>query len=134
MEGSPIRARSWVRDQAWQRGASLSFELINVKVITKLDPHRETQELIEQAFMQIAIKILSHNGLRTLITVLGIGVSFFLTTAQFGLLVGWCNTNSRADPPRGCGHLGGRGANSCVRLRNRDPAESRVFRCGTSKA
>jgi putative ABC transport system permease protein len=42
----------------------------------------------------IAIKMLSHKKPRCLLTVLGLGVAFFLTAAQTGLLVGWCNTTS----------------------------------------
>jgi putative ABC transport system permease protein len=38
--------------------------------------------------------MLAHNSLRTPPTLLGIGASFFLSAAQVGLLVGWCNTTS----------------------------------------
>jgi putative ABC transport system permease protein len=38
--------------------------------------------------------MLSHRPARLLITCAGLGVLFFLAAAQFGLLVGWCNTNS----------------------------------------
>ena len=31
---------------------------------------------------------------RFLLTVAGVGVAFFLSASQIGLLVGWCNTNS----------------------------------------
>jgi putative ABC transport system permease protein len=42
----------------------------------------------------LALKMLTDKKARTLFTVLGIATLFFLAAAQFGLLVGWCNTNS----------------------------------------
>ncbi len=44
--------------------------------------------------LTLAFKMLWHNQPRLLLTVLGVGVAFFLAAAQFGLLVGWTNTNS----------------------------------------
>ncbi|MEQ8667667.1 MAG: FtsX-like permease family protein [Pirellulales bacterium] len=41
-----------------------------------------------------AIKMLLHNKTRSVVTVGGITIAFFLSVAQVGLLVGWCNTNS----------------------------------------
>ena len=42
----------------------------------------------------VAIKMLLHNKARTVSTVVGIAVAFFLSAAQVGLLVGWCDTTS----------------------------------------
>lgn len=42
----------------------------------------------------VAIRMLSHNKLRFVMTVVGIAIAFFLAAAQIGLLVGWINTNS----------------------------------------
>jgi putative ABC transport system permease protein len=42
----------------------------------------------------VAIKMLLHNKTRSFATVVGIAVAFFLSAAQVGLLVGWCDTNS----------------------------------------
>jgi putative ABC transport system permease protein len=42
----------------------------------------------------IALKLLAEKKTRMLFTVLGLATLFFLSAAQFGLLVGWCNTNS----------------------------------------
>jgi putative ABC transport system permease protein len=42
----------------------------------------------------LAMRMLLHKKSRFLLTLVGIGVSFFLAAAQMGLLVGWCNTNS----------------------------------------
>jgi putative ABC transport system permease protein len=42
----------------------------------------------------VATKMLFHNHLRFAMTVIGIGMAFFLAAAQIGLLVGWINTNS----------------------------------------
>jgi putative ABC transport system permease protein len=42
----------------------------------------------------LAYKMLLHHKTRLVVTVLGIGVAFFLSAAQLGLLVGWCNTTS----------------------------------------
>ncbi|MCI0463535.1 MAG: FtsX-like permease family protein [Gemmataceae bacterium] len=42
----------------------------------------------------IALKMLGHNKSRLFVTMAGIGVAFFLSAAQVGLLVGWCNTTS----------------------------------------
>jgi putative ABC transport system permease protein len=42
----------------------------------------------------LAYKMLLHHKTRLMVTVLGIGVAFFLSAAQLGLLVGWCNTTS----------------------------------------
>lgn len=44
--------------------------------------------------LPVATKMLFHNHLRFAMTVVGIGVAFFLAAAQIGLLVGWINTNS----------------------------------------
>ena len=44
--------------------------------------------------MSIALRMLLHNKPRSALTVLGTAVAFFLSASQFGLLVGWCNTNS----------------------------------------
>jgi putative ABC transport system permease protein len=42
----------------------------------------------------ISLKMLLHNKARSLAAVVGISVAFFLSAAQVGLLVGWCNTIS----------------------------------------
>lgn len=42
----------------------------------------------------IALKMLWHNRGRFVSTVIGVSVAFFLSAAQIGLLVGWCNTTS----------------------------------------
>ncbi|WAR45746.1 ABC transporter permease [Methylomonas rapida] len=42
----------------------------------------------------VAIRMLSHNLLRFVMTIVGIAIAFFLAAAQIGLLVGWINTNS----------------------------------------
>jgi len=42
----------------------------------------------------VAIRMLSHNKLRFVMTVVGIAIAFFLAAAQIGLMVGWINTNS----------------------------------------
>ena len=42
-----------------------------------------------QCAWSLAWKMLAHNRLRLLFTVLGVGAAFFLAAAQFGLLVGW---------------------------------------------
>jgi putative ABC transport system permease protein len=42
----------------------------------------------------IPFKMLLHKMPRTCLAVVGIGVAFFLSAAQLGLMVGWCNTNS----------------------------------------
>jgi putative ABC transport system permease protein len=44
--------------------------------------------------MKIALRMLIYKKARLVLTILGIAVAFFLSSAQFGLLVGWCNTNS----------------------------------------
>jgi len=44
--------------------------------------------------MKIALKMLLDKKVRFLFTALGLATLFFLSAAQFGLLVGWCNTNS----------------------------------------
>jgi putative ABC transport system permease protein len=44
--------------------------------------------------MSIAIGMLLHRKSRFVLTMLGTGIAFFLGAAQFGLMVGWCNTNS----------------------------------------
>jgi len=46
------------------------------------------------SLLAVATKMLWHNKSRLVLTVLGIGVTFFLSAAQIGLLVGWCNTTS----------------------------------------
>ena len=43
---------------------------------------------------RLAVGMLRHNRTRTLFTVAGVAVAFFLAAAQFGLLVGWINTNT----------------------------------------
>jgi putative ABC transport system permease protein len=42
----------------------------------------------------VAIKMLLHNKARSVSTTVGIAVAFFLSAAQVGLLVGWCDTTS----------------------------------------
>jgi putative ABC transport system permease protein len=42
----------------------------------------------------ISLKMLLHNKARSLAAVVGIAVAFFLSAAQVGLMVGWCNTIS----------------------------------------
>ena len=42
----------------------------------------------------IALAMLFHNKARFASTVVGVTVAFFLSAAQVGLLVGWCNTTS----------------------------------------
>ncbi len=42
----------------------------------------------------VALKMLLHNKARSMSTLLGIAVAFFLSAAQLGLLVGWCNTTT----------------------------------------
>jgi putative ABC transport system permease protein len=42
----------------------------------------------------MALKMLLHKKSRFLLTTAGIGVAFFLSAAQVGLMVGWCNTCS----------------------------------------
>jgi putative ABC transport system permease protein len=44
--------------------------------------------------MVLAMKMLWHNPSRLVLTMAGIAVAFFLSSAQVGLLVGWCHTNS----------------------------------------
>lgn len=44
--------------------------------------------------ISVAVRMLLHNPSRSLATVVGVGFAFFLITAQFGLMVGWCDTNS----------------------------------------
>jgi len=44
--------------------------------------------------LSVALKMLLHNKVRSASTILGIAFSFFLSVAQVGLLVGWCNTSS----------------------------------------
>src|SRR5271155_974722 len=44
--------------------------------------------------LAIALKMLLHNKVRSMTTVIGIAVAFFLSAAQIGLMVGWCNTCS----------------------------------------
>src|SRR5258707_8783166 len=44
--------------------------------------------------LRIARKMLLHRPARFVLTIVGIGVSFFLSTCQIGLLVGWCDINS----------------------------------------
>jgi putative ABC transport system permease protein len=56
-----------------------------------LDNHRVLYEVL---MVQIAWKMLLHRPARFLLTMVGVGVSFFLSTSQLGLLVGWCNMNS----------------------------------------
>lgn len=40
----------------------------------------------------LSLAILLHRPLRTFMTAVGVAVAFFLTCAQLGLMVGWCNT------------------------------------------
>ncbi len=42
----------------------------------------------------IALRILLHKPMRTTATLLGVAVAFFLSAAQTGLLLGWCDTIS----------------------------------------
>ena len=42
----------------------------------------------------IAWRILTCKPARTVVTIIGLGVLFFLSIAQVGMLVGWCNTTS----------------------------------------
>jgi putative ABC transport system permease protein len=42
----------------------------------------------------ILLQMLFHKKLRFVLTAVGLGVAFFLTAVQTGLLVGWCNTTS----------------------------------------
>lgn len=49
---------------------------------------------MKTVLIPIAIRMLSHNTLRFVMTVIGIAIAFFLAAAQIGLLVGWINTNS----------------------------------------
>jgi putative ABC transport system permease protein len=44
--------------------------------------------------LTVAVKMLLHNRSRFALTNAGIAVAFFLSAAQFGLMVGWCNTAS----------------------------------------
>lgn len=44
--------------------------------------------------LEIAAKILLDSKFRCIVTVFGISALFFLSAAQIGLLVGWCNTTS----------------------------------------
>jgi putative ABC transport system permease protein len=48
----------------------------------------------EQVGPMMAIKMLLDKKSRFLFTVVGLGTLFFLSAAQIGLLVAWCNTNS----------------------------------------
>ncbi len=54
--------------------------------------HRPAYSLT--AMLSIALKMLLHNKLRSVATIAGISVAFFLSAAQIGLLVGWCSTTS----------------------------------------
>ena len=42
----------------------------------------------------ISLRMLFHQWPRFFLAVAGIGIAIFLTSAQLGLLVGWCDTNS----------------------------------------
>ena len=42
----------------------------------------------------VAARMLTHNKMRSLATVVGVAVAFFLSASQIGLMVGWCNTCS----------------------------------------
>lgn len=44
--------------------------------------------------MSIVIAMILHKKSRCVLTILGTAVAFLLSAAQFGLMVGWCNTNS----------------------------------------
>ncbi len=44
--------------------------------------------------VRLAVGMLRHNRVRTAFTVAGVAAAFFLAAAQFGLLVGWINTNT----------------------------------------
>ena len=64
---------------------------------------------------------------------LGTAVAFFLCAAQFGLLVGWCNTNSAIIRHAGADVWVMARADPCLRLRYGDPPEPRSIRSGTSR-
>lgn len=44
--------------------------------------------------VRVALAMLVHNRVRLVFTLLGVAAAFFLTAAQFGLLVGWIRTNT----------------------------------------
>lgn len=44
--------------------------------------------------LRLAFEMLRHNRVRALFTIGGVAAAFFLAAAQFGLLVGWINTNT----------------------------------------
>jgi putative ABC transport system permease protein len=44
--------------------------------------------------LAVAVKMLLYNRSRFVLTNAGIAVAFFLSAAQFGMMVGWCNTAS----------------------------------------
>lgn len=44
--------------------------------------------------VRIALGMIRHNRVRVGFTILGLSAAFFLTAAQFGLLVGWIHTNT----------------------------------------
>ena len=48
----------------------------------------------KQKMLEIASKILLASRFRVVVTLVGISALFFLSAAQIGLLVGWCNTTS----------------------------------------
>jgi putative ABC transport system permease protein len=50
--------------------------------------------LLSHPVARIAVEMLRHNRTRALFTVAGVAIAFFLAAAQFGLLVGWINTNT----------------------------------------
>ena len=52
----------------------------------------ENQAIREAAFL--AKRMLLHKRGRFFGTIIGVAIAFFLATAQFGLLVGWINTNT----------------------------------------
>jgi putative ABC transport system permease protein len=51
--------------------------------------------------IRIALKMLAERKARVLATVLALATLFFLSAAQLGLLVGWCNTSSAIIRPAG---------------------------------
>lgn len=44
--------------------------------------------------LAVAVKMLLHNKVRSVSTTIGVAVAFFLSAAQIGLMIGWCNTTS----------------------------------------
>lgn len=46
------------------------------------------------AIVSIALRMLLHRRVRAICATIGMSIAFFLTAAQLGVLVGWCNTVS----------------------------------------